>query len=50
MIQERSTGRSRGFGYVTFVSVEDAKVSENLDSLEFRFCSLLVMLFWDVVV
>jgi RNA-binding protein Musashi len=25
VMKERSTGRSRGFGYVTFVSVEDAK-------------------------
>lgn len=27
MLQERSTGRSRGFGYATFASVEDAKVT-----------------------
>lgn len=27
MLQERSTGRSRGFGYATFASIEDAKVS-----------------------
>lgn len=27
MLQDRSTGRSRGFGYVTFASAEDAKVS-----------------------
>jgi RNA-binding protein Musashi len=26
LFQDRSTGRSRGFGYVTFAAVEDAKV------------------------
>lgn len=36
MIQERSTGRSRGFGYVTFASDEDAKVGTNLELIRIR--------------
>lgn len=37
-LQERSSGRSRGFGYVTFASAEDAKVREFvLETILFRY-------------